>query len=167
MRAITATHSTEVGHLIPPAAFQKKRAILGHLHGPSQCGLHLAVSDPEQGKLDAGAPETTMHEMSPWVTPGSKRWVTALHILEPTLRRQILLKDSSSIPKPSPRVWGSVRDVRHQQVLCHLTCRQPCSLFDWACQIRSWKLFVFVLCSAVCAREQKCKLCRSPSSVSA
>lgn len=40
--ALTAIHSTEVGHLIPPVEFQKKRAILGQLHGPSQVVLHLA-----------------------------------------------------------------------------------------------------------------------------
>lgn len=42
VRALTAIHSTEVGHLIPPVEFQKKRAILGQLHGPSQVVLHLA-----------------------------------------------------------------------------------------------------------------------------
>lgn len=41
VKDLIATHSTEVGHLIPPAEFQKKRYILSWLHGPPQDGLHL------------------------------------------------------------------------------------------------------------------------------
>lgn len=40
MRALTGTHSTEVRQLNAPAELQKKRAILGQVHGSSQNGLH-------------------------------------------------------------------------------------------------------------------------------
>lgn len=63
--------------------------------------------------------------------------------------------------KASPRDW----EIRYQQVLCHLTCRQLCSLLDWTCQTKSGKLFVFVLHSAMCARVQKRELCRYPLSM--
>lgn len=62
----------------------------------------------------------------PWLSPGrytqgiSKMWAIILPILEPSLRCQMLLKNSTGISKPSPRVWSSVQEVKHQQVLRHL-----------------------------------------------
>lgn len=41
-RALIATHSTEVRQLNAPAELQKKRAILGQVHGSPQNGLGLA-----------------------------------------------------------------------------------------------------------------------------
>lgn len=140
-----------------------RRAILGQLHGPSQDGLQPQIQSresqslPSQILVDQKPQSVRCHigqfQAATHGTPagGGSLWV---HSALCTLRCQILLKDSTSIPKASPRVCGSVGEVRHQQVCC-FTCRLPCSLLDWACWIRSWTLLVFVLRSAGCVWESR------------
>lgn len=67
VRALTATHSTEVGHLITPAEFQKKRDILGQLHGPSQDCLHLAQRQI-QSRGSQTPPSQMLEEQKPQCT---------------------------------------------------------------------------------------------------
>lgn len=168
------SHRNEGGYLIAPAKFQKKRASLVNC-----MGHHRMVYTLHSDRSRAG--EARHLQVRCWTIRNYDAWNVALDNswqLRTGSQQEMghctaHFATSCEMPSPRqghnkhPKALTQGREVRHQQVSWHLTCRQPCSLLDWACQIRSWKLFMLVLGSAVCARQQKCKRCRYPSSVSA
>lgn len=57
-------HSTEVQHLITPAEFQNKTAVLGQLLEPSQDGLHL-TQHQIQGRGSQTPPSQMLEDQKP------------------------------------------------------------------------------------------------------